>query len=150
MIVNFLHKSEKYRHLHPSFPAAFDFLASMNAADLAFGRQEIDGENLFAIIERAQGKGLAEARLEAHRRYIDIQYIIEGGDTIGIRPVGSCSHIMEPYDANRDIGFFGDAPVEWISLPAGSFIILFPEDAHAPLAGQGEVLKAIMKVSVRK
>lgn len=148
MIVNFLHKSEKYHHLHPAFPAAFEYFRSIDPGTLSPGRHVIDGESLYILIERTQGKGISKARLEAHRKYIDIQYIVEGGDTIGILPLSLCSLVEAPYDENRDIEYFADQPVEWVSLPAGSFIIFYPDDAHAPLAGQGEVVKAIAKIAV--
>jgi beta-galactosidase beta subunit len=52
------------------------------------------------------------------------------------------------YDAEKDIVFFDDAPETWFRVPAGSFAVFFPEDAHAPLAGEGEVRKVIVKVAV--
>ena len=52
------------------------------------------------------------------------------------------------FDAAKDVGFFGDRPESWLSLPAGHFAIFFPDDAHAPLAGRGTLKKAIMKIAV--
>ena len=46
------------------------------------------------------------------------------------------------------IGFFNDQPKSWTPVSAGSFVIFFPQDAHAPLVGGGEIHKAVLKIAV--
>ena len=101
------------------------------------------------MLDRQDGRGREGARLEAHRRYIDIQYTIGGDEEIGWTSFASCQVPDGAFDAAKDIGFFGDAPSAWLRVPAGSFAIFFPEDAHAPLAGRGALVKAIVKVAVK-
>jgi biofilm protein TabA len=103
---------------------------------------------MFVIIDRKDGRGHDGARLEAHRRYIDIQYTIHGDEEIGWSPLAACTAPAGPFDATKDIIFFDDAPSSWLSVPRGSFAIFFPEDAHAPLAGRGALTKAIVKIAV--
>jgi YhcH/YjgK/YiaL family protein len=86
--------------------------------------------------------------LEAHRKYIDIQMLVDGTETIGWRSMPECQTLTDEYTAERDIMFFGDAPATWIELPVGKFMIFFPEDAHAPLAAHGDNVKAVIKVAV--
>ena len=148
MIVDRLVNAEKYFHLHPGLPTAFEFLRSANLSQMPLGKHEIDGDRLFAILARENGRGIERARLEAHRTYIDVQYDIAGGEIIGFRPTEECADIAEPYDSKRDICFFADKPHTWLSIPPGAFAIFFPEDAHAPLAGEGEIVKAIVKIAV--
>jgi biofilm protein TabA len=148
MIIDTLDNSARYSHLHPMFAAAFAFLRTTNLAAAAPGRREVQGDRLTVSIDHVAGVGRDRARLEAHRRYIDIQVAFDGVDEIGWRPVNECRSVEEPYDPVRDIGFWCDRPDSWILLPAGRFAIFFPEDAHAPLAGSGAVHKAVMKIAV--
>ena len=147
MILDTLVQSGRYAGLHPLFPRAFDFLKTTPLASLAPGRHEIDDDRLFVLIDRQDGRGHAGARLEAHRRYIDIQLTLEGSEEIGWLPLAACRP-RGGFDAEKDIMFFDEAPRVWLPVPPEAFAIFFPEDAHAPLAGLGPLLKAIVKVAV--
>jgi len=148
MIVDALDNWSRYAHLHPLFAAAFAFLRTTDLHRMTPERHELDGDRLIVAVDHVQGLGRERARLEAHRRYLDIQVAFEGVDEIGWRPLSECHTIDEPYDRVRDIGFWSDRPESWVLLPAGRFAIFFPEDAHAPLAGSGAVRKAVMKVAI--
>jgi biofilm protein TabA len=147
MILDVLTQADRYAALHPAFTRAFEFLRSADLARLVPGGHEIDGDRLFVLIDHQDGRGHAGARLEAHRRYIDIQLTIEGAEEIGWSPLASCEHATV-FDASKDIIFFDDRPRVWLPVPARKFAIFFPEDAHAPLAGHGALRKAIVKVAV--
>lgn len=148
MILDVLAAAARYAGVHPGFDKGFEFLMRSDLAQLSGGRHEIDGDRVFALINRDPGRGRAGARLEAHRKYIDIQFLVAGSEEIGWRPTATCRQVTEPYDASRDIGFFADEPLSWILLPVGGYLIFFPEDAHAPLASHGENTKAVIKVAV--
>lgn len=137
-----------YASLHPLFDRAFRFLADNDLRSFAPGRHPLDGDRLYLSIDHVQGRGHDGARLEAHRRYIDIQYTIEGDEEIGWMPLGASGALIEPFDEAKDVGFFDARPATWLAVPEGTFVIFFPHDAHAPLAGRGTVKKAIMKVAV--
>jgi biofilm protein TabA len=147
MILDTLAAAKRYERLHLGFGAAFDFLRSAPAG-LVEGRHEIDGERLFAIVAKSAGRGRVGAKLEVHRRYIDIQYCAAGHDVIGWRAQIDCREPEGPFDESRDIQFFADGPAAWLDLPSGMFAIFYPEDAHAPLGGEGEVSKIVVKVAV--
>lgn len=148
MILDRLEAWPNYRRLHPGFPAAFAFLAGCDPAALAPGRHDIFGDALYAKVDHVPGRTRAGAVLEVHRRYIDIQYTVCGGEEIGWCPAGLCRVVREAYDPARDIGFFGDPPRQWVAVPPGFFAVFFPEDAHAPLGGAGDLRKVILKVAV--
>jgi len=157
MVLDTLHNSARYFPLHPEFARAFDFLAHADWAELAPGsvnperhsvRHPIDGDRMYVSIDHVEGRGRAGARLEAHRRHIDIQFTIEGSEEIGWRSLAGCAQAAGAFDDERDVGFFSDAPETWVSVPAGTFAIFFPDDAHAPLAGRGTVKKAIVKIAI--
>jgi biofilm protein TabA len=148
MVLDSLQLAPRYATLHPAFARAFRFLADTDLAALPDGRSDIDGDEMFVIIDRKDGRGRAGARLEAHRRYIDIQFTIHGEEEIGWTPLAACAAPAGGFDAAKDIIFFDDAPSCWLTVPRGSFAIFFPQDAHAPLAAQGAVTKAIVKIAV--
>jgi YhcH/YjgK/YiaL family protein len=147
MIVDHLRAAERYFALHPGFRRGFEFLRGLSP-DPAVGRHTIDGDRLYAMIARDQGRGREKALLEAHRKYIDIQFVIDNADLIGWLPVTRCERISTPYAADKDVVLFYDRPPTWLDLPSGYFAVFFPEDAHAPLAASGLVSKAVVKVAV--
>lgn len=148
MILDDLSSADRYASLHRGFRAGFDFLARRDLGELESGKYELDGDRVFALVNRDPGRGREGARLEAHRKYIDIQFLVAGSEAIGWRPTTQCATLIEPYSEERDIVFFSDAPLAWIELAIGKFMIFFPEDAHAPLASTGESVKAVIKVAV--
>jgi len=150
IIVDRLERAEAYYDMHPGFEKAFAFLRSSDLADLPPERYEIDGDNLFCTISNGPARTRDEAQLEAHKKYIDIQYVIGGTEEMGWRPTPTCVMSVAGYDKDKDIEFFRDAPVSWTELKPGSFVILFPEDAHAPLVGEGTIHKAVLKIAVEQ
>lgn len=148
IIVDRLERAERYCGMHPAFAEAFAFLNQSTLADLPEGRHEIAGDRLFCLISKGPGRDRAEAKLEAHRQYIDIQYVIAGTDEMGWKPTVACTLSDVRYDADKDIEFFRDEPDSWTAVAAGSFVIFFPQDAHAPLVSDGEIHKAVLKIAV--
>jgi biofilm protein TabA len=147
MILDTLDQRGRYVTLHPAFARAFEFLVHPDLASLAPGRHVIDGDRLYVSIDHKEGRGREGARLESHRRYIDIQLTIEGEEEIGWLPLASCGAPVAAFDEVRDICFYGDRPSTWLAVPPGRFAIFFPDDAHAPLAGCGLLRKAIAKIA---
>jgi biofilm protein TabA len=148
MIFDVLANAHRYETLHPLFPQAFAFLRETDLMALAPGRYPIEGEALFAIIQEADGRARADAQLECHRKYIDIQLVLQGTDEMGWKPLHDCREPMAEYSDKRDIRFFFDASASWITVPAGAYCVFFPEDAHAPLVGTGPIRKVVLKIAV--
>jgi biofilm protein TabA len=157
MVLDQLSEHRRYVTLHPAFSRAFEFLTHVDWNGLLPASSEqasyntrlpIDGDRMYVSIDVAQGRGREGARLEAHRRYIDIQFTIDGHEEIGWKPIGDCASTAVAFDAAKDITFFHDRPECWLSVPAGRFAIFFPEDAHAPLGGRGVMKKAIVKIAI--
>jgi YhcH/YjgK/YiaL family protein len=146
MILDTLAQADRYLALHPLFAGAFAFLRSTDLGTLQPGKHAINGERLFAIVEACAGRTRAEAKLECHRRYIDIQLVLEGVDEMGWKPLAACVDPATDHDAARDIRFFNDAPASWIATPPGSFCLFFPDDAHAPLVSAGLIRKVVLKI----
>lgn len=148
MILAKLTEADRYAALHPLFARAFDFLSNTDLKALAPGKHALQGDQLFAIVEACAGRTRSEAKLECHRRYIDIQLVLEGVDEMGWKSVAECVDPATDYDNARDIRFFNDAPASWITTPPGSFCLFFPDDAHAPLVSAGMIRKVVVKIAV--
>ena len=146
MILAALTEADRYAALHPLFARAFAFLRNTDLQALTPGKHDVSGEQIFALVEACQGRARAEAQLECHRRYIDIQLVLEGVDEMGWKPLAECVDPATEYDAERDIRFFNDAPSSWIATPPGAFCLFFPDDAHAPLVSKELIRKVIVKI----
>jgi YhcH/YjgK/YiaL family protein len=151
MIADTLAQHRLYSGLSPRFAAAFRFLETL-PADVAPGRHEIDGDNCFALVQAYPTKPLAQARFEAHRKYIDIQFIQSGREAMLWSPLAALTETTTPYAEVKDVAFFATpSRFSTTNLQAGEFVIFFPSDGHAPgleYSGRSEVRKAVIKVRV--
>jgi biofilm protein TabA len=149
MIVDTLKQCRRYITLSPHFAAAFEFLRKL-PADQPLGRFDLDGDDCFALVQTYTTKPHAEAKFEAHRKYIDIQFIQSGRETILWSPLADLTEVVQPFDGVKDITFYATPPrVTPVNLLAGAFTIFFPEDGHAPMLefqGATEVRKVVVKV----
>ena len=111
----------------------FDFLQNADFANLAEGKVEIDGENIFAIISQYQPEPKIARNPESHRKYIDIQYIISGEEIIGYANFSKKFEIAEDYLVDKDLLFYKSISNEMdLTLSAGMYAVFFPWDIHRP------------------
>jgi biofilm protein TabA len=150
MILDRLEHASRYAGLEKSIREALDYLRSVDFSRLPEGRHTIDGDRLFALVQRYRPKPPAEATWEAHRRYADVQYVIEGSERIGYAPLVDGVAVTRPYDAEKDVVFF-DVRGDLFALPAGSFAVFMPQDIHAPglLASDSAAVAEVRKVVVK-
>jgi biofilm protein TabA len=146
MILDRLDNAKRYLPLNPHFARAFAFLQQHDLRALPLGRHEIDGERVYATAMRGPGRPREAAHLEAHRKYIDVQVVLSGTDEMGWKNKGTCRVSHGAYEADKDAEFFADTPDAWVEVGPGAFTVFFPEDAHAPMIGQGELHKIVVKV----
>lgn len=150
MILDTLENAHRYLSLNRGFARAFEFLSRPDLQDLPVGQYEIDGDRIFAIVAKDPGRKKEDAELETHEKYIDIQLILKGTDTMGWKPKVSCRQPSGQHDQETDLQFFADDPDAWPAVKSGSFAIFFPEDAHMPLISAGEIHKVIAKVALNQ
>jgi YhcH/YjgK/YiaL family protein len=148
MILSPLNQLPRYTALHPLFPQVLDFIHKTDLRTLPAGIHPILGEDLFVIVEKVSGRSREAAKLECHRRYIDIQLVLSGVDEMGWRALADCQQPIAEFNTERDIQFFDDIPSAWIATPPDTFCLFFPDDAHAPLVATGEIHKLIFKIAV--
>ena len=147
MILDNISFAERYLGMHKLFRAAFDFVRNADFTQLNDGRHVIEGEQCYAIVATNPARTRGNSPLEAHRRYIDLQYIITGQEEIGWRSLKDRLNVSQEYEAERDIVFFGNTPQCWLALKQGTFGIFFPEDAHAPGVSSAPVRKVVVKIA---
>jgi YhcH/YjgK/YiaL family protein len=147
MILDRVDNFKRYLALNPHFATAWEFLRKQNLRELALGRHEIDGDRVYATAMKGQGKAREAAHLEAHRKYIDIQVVLSGVDEMGWKNKGTCKIPHGAYEADKDAEFFADPPDSWVEVGPGALTVFFPEDAHAPMIGHGELHKIVVKVA---
>jgi YhcH/YjgK/YiaL family protein len=118
--------------LHPTFAAALAWLRATNLSALEAGQVPINGERLFANVETGHGHDPANRRFESHRRYIDWQYNISGGERMRHADARNLA-IQEDLLAENDLCFH-KIPPAWSDLlvPAGWLAVYEPHDAHMP------------------
>ena len=104
MIIDKIENSELYKSLHPRFDKAFEFIYKTDFSQLADGKYEIENDDIFAMVQEYNTKDKTEAKLEAHQKYIDIQYIHSGVELIGVAAFKDQVPISN--DPKKDIAFY--------------------------------------------
>jgi len=148
MIVDSLKNAASVRTLNPLFKQAFEFIQKNDLSEMEPGKTILDGDKLFISVMEIDGKPAEAAKIESHRKYIDIQVVISGVETMGWAAIEHCTDAIEPYDTEKDLQFFTNKPTSNITVYPGEFAIFFPEDGHAPGIGNGPIKKAVVKVMV--
>lgn len=149
MIIDTLKNAPKYFSVHPLFEKAFAYIRQTDLAGAADGKIDV-GDGLKAIFSNAPGKTreTSVAKFECHNKNIDIQVCIKGVETIGWKPRENCATPNGEYNDEKDVLFFADKPDMFFQLTNGQFAIFFPEDVHAPMIGEGDIKKLVMKVRI--
>lgn len=146
MILDSLANLDFYGPLNGRFAKALAYLRGADLEALEEGKYEIDGEEIYMMISERELKNKADAAMEAHDRYIDIQVVITGREGFGWKDRSLCTAPRGEMNTAKDILFYDDAPTTYVELSAGQAAIFFPDDAHAPLVGEGKVKKCVVKV----
>jgi len=150
MIIDTLTNASKYFSVHPLFEKAFAYIGQTDLATAADGKLDV-GDGLKAIYSKSPGKAkeASVSKFECHNKNIDIQVCINGLETIGWKPRENCVTPNGVYNEEKDVLFFGDKPDMFFQLTNGQFVIFFPEDVHAPMIGEGDIKKLVMKVRIK-
>lgn len=130
---------------------AFTFLRSCDLVNAETQRHDIDGDFVYAGISEYITKDPEEAVYESHRKYIDIQYVIEGEELIGLAHSSDILEVTTPYDEAAEAGFMTVRNSTELQATPEKFFVFFPEDLHRPGVKAGEnspVRKVVVKVRV--
>jgi YhcH/YjgK/YiaL family protein len=147
VVSDLLANAHLYTALGTRIARGLQFLAKTDLASLAPGRHELDGKRLFALVSDYTPKPVSECRWEAHRRYLDLQYLVSGIERMGVAPIDRL--VAGEYQEDRDIVWLSGSG-DFLTFGAGQFMILWPGDAH--MAGveagvPGPVRKVVVKIA---
>jgi biofilm protein TabA len=151
MILDTLDNAARYESLNSRFARAFAFLRTVDGSQ-ALGRHDLDGDACFALVQTYESKPEEKALFEAHRKYIDVQFIHSGRETILWAPLAAMKEETMAYSGEKDAALWKLVPEATpLHVSAGHFTILWPQDAHAPCIEWGkpeQVFKVVVKVAV--
>ena len=152
MIYDDIANASTYRLGH-AFAKAIDFIRSLNA-DTPAGPVSIDGDRITANVMTYDTEDATPDRLEVHRKYVDVQAVIRGNETL-YACSGSGLAVHSAYNEKNDCGFLvpaGGKPLVKLAMKPGNFAVFFPQDAHmgkgAEHAGAQNILKVVVKIAV--
>lgn len=150
MIIDTIQNASKYYSTHPLFGKAFEYIRSADLDSIEMGKYEIDGDDLKAIFSAKVGMTAeaSVAKFECHNNHIDIQLCIHGVEQIGWKPREKCSRENGGYNPEKDVQLYTESPDMYFQLTDGQFAIFFPEDVHAPMIGDAEIKKLVIKVKI--
>jgi YhcH/YjgK/YiaL family protein len=150
MILDSLSNASKYFSIHPAFARAFEYISNTDLAAIEPGKYEINGDNLKATVFDKKGMTEEEStsKFECHNKFIDIQLCIRGEEKMGWKPREACKTEKAPYNEEKDVLFYTDSPDMFFELHPGQFTIFFPNDVHAPMIGDSEIKKMVIKVKI--
>ena len=146
MIKDKLANAALYENVNPGFPVAFAFLEEAIASPKELGRYDLE-EGVFALVQSYDTKPAENCKIEAHKKYIDIQCVLKGRELFGVADLAKQTLYEDKFE-EKDVAFYhGD--VDLLTLTDGDFVIVFPDDAHRPQQGDGShVEKVVIKVPV--
>lgn len=152
MIFDNIKNCKIYYGLNDDFEKAFDFIKRAVSENAEIGKYEIDGEKIYALVQQYDSKLKENCVFEAHKNYIDIQYVVAGCEVLGVSEI-SGAVIKDEYNPEKDVAFYQDIKdATYCIAKQGDFCIFYPHDAHSP--GQAfennpsNVRKIVVKVHI--
>ncbi len=149
MIVTMLSALSRYRGLSKNLDIAFDWLSQKSWKNLTAGKYPIQGDQVFALVQEYETKDPAVCRFETHRKYIDIQMMVEGEEIIESIPAAFLKSV-EPYVF--DIEYYSVPVVHRacsLAMNPECCAVFFPEDAHRPGLRMGTESRLVKKIVVK-
>ena len=147
MIADVLKNRQIYAAISPRIKTALEYISKTDFSSMEPGRYELDGSNMFALVQTYDSIPKDQGKWECHRNYIDIQYIAEGAEQIGCNNIGKMK-ITTEYIPEKDIAFLSGEG-DFVTYSKGSYGIFFPEDAHMPKVAVNNTPAKVKKVVVK-
>lgn len=148
MIIGDVCDAARYFPLHPGFEKLFRYLETHDLSLAAPGRITIEGDDIFVNVADSTLRTREEQKLEVHRAYLDVHFPVSGDETIGWSHLRSLGEPDAPFDEQGDFALYSQAAQTYFTIHPGQFCIVFPEDAHAPIIGEGTLHKLIAKIRI--
>ncbi len=147
MIIDSLKNASRYFVLGERIALALKYLANNDCTTLPVGKIPILGEQIYALVQDNTTKPRDQGVWEAHRKYIDVQFVAAGVEEMGYANIQTLT-VKKPYDEQADFALFTGSG-SFVTVPAGSFTIFFPEDGHIPGSAVDDQPAAVRKVVIK-
>ncbi len=148
MIFDKIENLRNYRGLSKGLDTAFDYLLNTDLIKLSLGKHTIDGELVFAVCMEYETKEKTLSKNEAHRKYIDVQYVISGQEKMFVSEISELK-VSESYDEEKDVIFYEQKCDCTLTALRNNFAVFFPEDAHMPGLNVNDNSSLVKKVVVK-
>lgn len=149
MIFDNIKNCKMYFGINPNFEKAFSFINRVIEEELEVGRYEIDGDKVYAMVQTYETKPDVECRFEGHERYIDIQVVVEGCETMGVADISKAVPETE-YDREKDVEFYRNCQTaSYCIAEAGDFLVFYPHDIHRPGIACDNIPENVKKIVVK-
>jgi len=151
MIVDKIENASLYSSICRQITTALEILNSKEISNAAEGKHEVEGSKLFYLVQKYSTKPRNEGQFEAHKKYLDIQFVLDGQESIFVENISVCK-LASAYNENDDAAMY-DVPKSFseIRMSKGMFCILFPQDGHLPCRtsiNESKVHKIVFKVAI--
>jgi YhcH/YjgK/YiaL family protein len=151
MIVDKIENVSLYSKISGQIASALKILSSKEISSASEGKHEVEGNKLFYLVQKYSTKPRNQGQMEAHKKYIDIQFVLDGQESIFVENISACK-LASAYNENDDAAMY-DVPKNFseIYMSKGMFCILFPQDGHLPCrtaASESKVHKIVFKVAI--
>jgi len=149
MITDKIENAKLYLGLNKRIQKALEYIITTDLINIKEGKYDIDGDNIYVLVNEYNTKERSECFLEAHRKYIDVQYVAKGSELFGYAPLES----QKPYaiyDKEKDFELFNEES-SFVKFDKGMFAIFFPGDLHMPgikTVSSSKVKKIVIKIKI--
>ena len=152
MITSAISNLAFYKSIHPNLAAAIDYILNTQFEEMAPGKYEVAGEEIFYMVNEYDTKPATECEPERHRVYTDIQFMIKGAEKFGYTAFTN-QRPSTDFSPENDVSFYNipSNKINYITLVPGEFIIFFPTDIHQPevyVDNPGPVRKVVFKIKL--
>jgi len=147
MIIDTLDNATQYFGLGERIASALQYLQDNDCTKLAVEKIPIHGDQVYVLVQDNTTKPREQGVWEAHRKYIDVQYVAFGVEEMGYANIKTLT-VKKSYDEKDDYELF-DGVGSFVTVPAGSFTIFFPEDGHIPGSAVDDKPAAVRKIVVK-
>ena len=148
MILSHISDSSRYESLHPLFKQVFDYIKANDLTKVPAERIVLDGDKLFINVADAKLIPAEAQKLEVHQKYIDIHFPLSGKEIVGWKHLSNLGTSEAPFDTDNDFALYAEEPTTYFTVMPGKFYIVYPENAHAPVIGEGTLRNLIVKVMI--
>lgn len=149
MITDNIKNADLYFGVSARLEKALKYLQQNDFTKMEKGKYEIDGNDVFALVQKYDSKPISEGLWEAHRNFIDVQYVADGAEQMGYAYIDTLK-VTKEYDPAGDYSLLEGRGC-MMECQSGTFAVFGPEDAHMPciaIDAPRPIVKVVVKVRV--